>query len=166
MILDARNEFCNATSVALTAGASWQNVGNQIPVLPLALNTAGTDYVNTDIGAGEPLYLVIRVTTGIDIAANTGTIAFRLTTDDSATLHASTSTVIWTSASIATNPTIPAGLLAGATIAVVALPQNITYEEYLGIQVLVTTETTTAGAIDAFLTKDVAKWSAFADARN
>lgn len=158
MILDERTEFCDDTSVALTAGASWQNVGDQIPLS-----------VARDIGAGQPLYLVVAVgTTGIKVGANTGAFNVRLASDDSATIHASTSTVHVTGTSVATSTTSDAAggvLEPGKPLLVVALPmESPAYETFLGIQVLVTTENTTAGTINAFLTHDVAKWKAYADA--
>ena len=158
MILDERNEFCDNTSVALTAGASWQNVGDQIPL-----------GVARDIGSGEPLYLVVAVgSTGIKVGANTGTVAFRLASDDSDTIHASTSTVHVVSPTFATSTTSDAGVLkAGTPLLIVALPmEGNAYETYLGIQALVSTENTTAGTVNAFLTHDVAKWKAYADATN
>ena len=56
---------------------------------------------------------------------------------------------------------------AGATIAAVALPmEGNAYERYLGILCVTATTTTTAGAINAFLTKDVSKWKAYPDGQN
>ena len=158
MIFDRLNEFCDDTSVALTAGASWQNVGDQIDLSEAR-----------DVGNGEPMYLVIAVgSTGIKVGANTGTIAFRLASDDSATIHASTSTVHVVSPTVATSTTSDAAggvLEPGKPLLVVSLPiEGNTYERYIGIQALVSTENTTAGKINAFLTHDVAKWKAYADA--
>jgi hypothetical protein len=45
----------------------------------------------------------------------------------------------------------------------VALPLG-TYERYLGVLCVTATTTTTAGTIDAFLTKDPSKWVATANA--
>jgi len=56
---------------------------------------------------------------------------------------------------------------AGATIAAIALPmEGAVYERYLGILCVTATTTTTAGAINAFLTKDVSKWKAYPDGQN
>lgn len=157
MILDERTEFCDDTSVILTAGASWQNVGDQIPL-----------DVARDLGNGQPIYLVVAVgTDGID-AAGAGAFAVRLASDNSATIHASTSTVHIASASFVTATTsgdAGAALEPGKPLLIVALPmEGNAYETFLGIQVLVTTQDTTAGKINAFLTHDVAKWKAYADA--
>lgn len=154
MILDERNEFCDNVSAALTAGA-WNNVGDQIP-LGLA----------RDIGNGAPLYLVVAVgSTGIKVGANTGTFEVRLASDDSATIHASTSTVHVASAAFATSTSSDTGVLAAGTpLLIVALPMEGTaYEEYIGVQAKATTENTTAGTLNAFLTTDVAKWKAYTD---
>lgn len=157
MILDKLTEFCDDTAASLTAGASWQNIGNQIDISDLR-----------DVGAGHPIYLVVTVgTTGIN-AAGAGAFAVRLASDDSATIHASTSTVHVTSPSKVTSTTSgdAGGALApGTVLLAVALPlEGDAYERFLGIQALVTTENTTAGTINAFLTLDFAKWKAYADA--
>jgi hypothetical protein len=155
MILDERNEFCDATSVALTAGASWQNIGDVIDVGLAA----------RDIGNGEPVYLVVTVDTGIN-AAGAGSIAFRMASDDSGTIHASTSTVHAVSPTLTTSTTsgdAPSGALrAGQVLWVTALPmEGNVYERYVGIQTLVSTQDTSAGKVNVFLTRDVARWKAY-----
>lgn len=155
MILDERNEFCDDTSVALTAGASWQNIGD---VIDLGLAAR-------DVGNGQPLYLVISVgTDGID-AAGAGSIAFRLASDDSGTIHASTSTVHAVSATFVTSTTsgdAGGALEPGKSLLVVALPmEGNVYERYIGLQALVSTQNTTAGKVHAFLTNDVARWKTY-----
>lgn len=155
MILDELNEFADATSVALTAGAAWQNIGD---VIDLGLAAR-------DVGNGQPLYLVVSVDTGIN-AAGAGSIAFRLASDDSGTIHVSTSTVHAVSPTFVTSTTsgdAPSGALrAGQTLWVVALPmEGNVYERYLGIQTNVLTQNTTAGAVSAFLTHDVARWKSY-----
>lgn len=154
MILDERTEFCDATSVALTAGSAWQNIGDVIP-LTKARN----------LGVGMPIYLVIRIATSIIGTTDaTGTFALRLVSDTSDNPpHVSTSTVHWTSATFNTNTTAVAGLTANDRFVCIPLPDG-NYETYLGIQALVTTRSTTAGAIDAGLTLDPNQWKAYADA--
>jgi hypothetical protein len=52
-------------------------------------------------------------------------------------------------------------------ITAIALPmEGVAYEQYLGILCVTATTTTTAGKINAFLTKDVAKWTAYPDGQN
>lgn len=158
MILDERNEFADAASVAAAAGTAL--IGD---VIDLGAN-------HRDIGAGEPLYLVINVDTEIITGGNAGTIKFQLAsdaqaaiaTDGSATIHFDTGTFV-TDDSAAND----AQMNAGGVIAVVALPmEGHVYERYLGILCVIATTTVTAGKINAFLTHDVAKWSRYAEGTN
>lgn len=156
MILDERNEFADATSVA--AGAGTALIGDVIDL--------GT--TSRDIGNGQQLYLVITTDTEIITGGAAGTIKFQLAsdstasiaTDGSATVHFDTGTLVTDDA--AANDS---RLNAGGVIAAVALPMG-TYERYLGILAVIATTTVTAGKINAFLTTDVAKWQAYADATN
>ena len=152
MILDKFNEFADATSVAGTAGTAL--VGNVIDL--------GAE--SRDICNGEPLYLVIQTDTEIITGGSAGTIQFQLASDSTADL-ATSATVHFASATLVTDDAAAnsAALNAGGVIAAVALPQG-TYERYLGILAVIGTTTVTAGKINAFLTKDVASWKAYADA--
>lgn len=147
MILDELTEFCDATALNTGVAASYL-VGDVIDLQLTGL----------DIGNGEPIYLVIQVaTTATSGGAATG--AFHLASDaqaaiavdGSATYHFSTAAI-----PVAT-------LVAGYAVAAVALPMG-TYERYLGILQTTAVAAFTAGAINAFLTKDVARWKAYADA--
>jgi hypothetical protein len=155
MILDKRNEFCDAVSVALTAAATAQNVGD---VIDLGLAAR-------DVGNGEPLYLVITVDTEIITAGAAGTISFILASDDSATIATNgTQTIHYESRAFVTDDAAAnsAQLNAGGVPVVVALPmEGVTYERYLGVQVRVVTTDTTAGKINAFLTHDPQVWKAY-----
>lgn len=151
MILDERTEFCDAVSLN-TGVAGTYLLGDQIDL-----------GVARDIGAGQPLYLVVTVDTGITVASSTGTVSFSLASDDSASIATNgTATVHATSAAWATSTTaIPAGTVLFA----VALPmQGTTYERYLGILQTTGSTAINAGKINAFLTHDVAKYKAYADA--
>lgn len=142
MILDERNEFCDATSAIL-------NVGNAIIGDVIDLGAAGRD-----IGNGEPLYLVIQVDT--TFVGATSTTQFQLVSDSTADLNTSRTVHLDTGAiGVAT-------LVAGYT-KVLALPTETTYERYLGLWETVGTANVTAGKINAFLTRDVARWKAYAD---
>ena len=153
MILDERNEFADAASVAAIAGTAL--IGDVID-LGAADSLAGNS---------DGLYLVIQVDTEIITGGNAGTIQFSLAsdaqaaiaTDGSATIHA-------TSASIVTDGTDANGALckAGAYPLVVELPRG-TYERYLGVLCTIGTTTVTAGKINAFLTNDPPAWKATAD---
>jgi hypothetical protein len=155
MILDERLEFADATSVA--AGASTAVIGDVIDL--------GAGVV--DIGLGEDMWLVIQVTTAI-VAAGAGTIKFDLVSDALATLGAgvlANCTVHLSTAALVTAASTPAGQTAGSVLMAARLPAG-TYERYLGILCTIASQTVSAGAINAFLTKDYAKWAAIADATN
>ena len=155
MILDELLEFADATSVAAAAGTAL--IGDVIDLQEAR-----------DIGNGEPIYLVIQCATSIITGGAAGTIKFQLAsdaqaaiaTDGSATVHFDTGTFV-------TDGDDANALDAGASIAAVALPmEGVAYERYLGILCVTATTTTTAGAINAFLTKDVSKWKAYPDGNN
>lgn len=155
MILDERTEFADATSVAAAAGTAL--IGDVIDLGAAA----------RDIGQGEPLYLVIQTDTEIITGGAAGTIKFQLAsdaqaaiaTDGSASVHFDTGTFVTDDAAANSSQ-----LNAGGVIAVVALPmEGVVYERYLGILAVIATTTVTAGKINAFLTRDVARWRAYAD---
>lgn len=146
MILDERNEFADATALS-TSGTGRALVGDVIDL--------GT--VSRDIGNGEDLYLVVQVDTAVT-SGGAATVSFELASDAQAAIATDgTATVHYASAAIAV-----ATLVAGYTAVAVRLP-NGTYERYLGILQNVGTAALTAGKINAFLTKDIAKWTAYAN---
>jgi hypothetical protein len=155
MIMDDLLEFADATSVAAAAGTAL--IGDVIPLT-----------VARDLGNGEPVYLVITTDTEIITGGSAGTVKFQLVsdaqaaiaTDGSATVHIDTGTFVTDDA--AAND---AQLNAGGLIACIALPlEGKVYEAFLGILCITATTTTTAGKINAFLTKDPSKWKAAPDA--
>ena len=155
MILDERNEFADATSVA--ASASTFVVGDVIDLGAVS---------NLDIGIGESMWMVIQTDTAIVTGGSAGTIQFSVVSDALATLGSATvanCTVHAQTTAIATASTASGSLAAGGTILAVRLPSG-TYERYLGVLCTIGTTTTTAGKVNAFLTKDLAKWTAFPDA--
>jgi hypothetical protein len=157
MIIDSLNEFADATSVAAAAGTAL--IGNVIDL----------GATPQDLGNGEPMYLIITVDTSIITGGVAGTIAFSLAsdaqaaiaTDGSATTHINTGTFV-------TDDVALAALLEGSVAYVGAVPTGAgkAYERYLGVLATVGTTTVTAGAINAFLTKDPSAWKAYADAVN
>ena len=156
MIMDERTEFCDATSVAAAAGTAL--VGDVIDL--------GT--VARDIGNGQPVYLVITTATEIITGGSAGTVKFQLASDSaadlatSATVHIDTGTFV-TDDSAANS----VQLNAGGVIFCGPLPlQGNVYERYLGILCVTATTTTTAGAINAFLTLDPTGWAAYAEGAN
>ena len=149
MILDERNEFADAVSCN-TGAAGTYNIGDQIP-----LGTAG------DIGLSDNLWLVVTVATGITVASSTGTVAFQLASDASASIATDGSQSIHaTSKAWATSTT---AIAAGTVLFMVKLPaQGTVYEGYIGVQQVTGTTAINAGAVNAFLTPDVSKWTAIA----
>lgn len=158
MIMDERNEFADAASVAAAAGTAL--IGDVIDLGAVA----------RDMGSGQPLYLVITTDTEIITGGSAGTIAFQLAsdaqaaiaTDGSASVHIDTGTFV-TDDSAANS----AQLNAGGVIFCGPLPlEGRVYERYLGILAVIATTTVTAGKINAFLTLDPSKWVATAEGAN
>lgn len=146
MILDERNEFADAASVAAAAGTAL--IGDVID----------SGSVARDLGMGQQLWLVITCATEIITGGVAGTIKFQLAsdaqaaiaTDGSATVHLDSGTFVTDdSAANATE------MNAGEVIFAAPLPmQGKVYERYIGILAVIGTTTVTAGAINAFLTLD------------
>lgn len=150
MILDELTEFADATSVG-TPNNSTVNVGSQID-----------SQVARDLGAGQPIYLVIQVATAIT-SGGAATVSFILASDSTASIAVDgNQTIHYESDAIAV-----ASLVAGYTL-VVALPmESPAYEQFLGVQVRENaSQALTGGAINAFLVLDPSKWKAYADASN
>ena len=146
MILDKRNEFCDA--VALNTGAAGTYlVGDQIDLGAVA----------RDVGNGEPMYLVITVDT-LPTSAGAATAQFQLASDASASIATNgTATVHLETKAFAISE-----MAAGQMLAAIALPlEGVAYERYLGVLQITGTAAFTAGKINAFLTHDVAKWKSY-----
>jgi hypothetical protein len=150
MILDSRNEFCSATALN-TGGAGTYTIGNQID-----LGTA------RNLGGDQALYLVVAATTGI-AAGSAGTVQFQLVSADDAAL--TTNPVVHTqSAALVTGTgTGTTTLAAGNKLFAVQVPDegSTPYKRYLGVRQVTGVAAVTAGAVDAFLTTDVASWKAY-----
>lgn len=151
MWIDENLEFADATSVG-TPNNTTVNVGDII-------DTGG---VVRDLGAGEPMYLVVQVTTLVT-SGGAATVRFKLASDSTETIAVDgTQTEHLTSDSIAV-----ASLVVGYTL-VMALPSNSpNYERYLAFQVEEDAgQALTAGNVNAFLTRDARAYRAYADAVN
>jgi hypothetical protein len=152
MILDKRNEFCDA--VALNTGAAGTYViGDQIDLGVAA----------RDVGNGEPLYVVIEAATGIN-AAGAGTVQFQLVSADNAALTTNPVVRAQSAALVTSTTSGNAGgaLATGTTVFAVSVPmEGIAYKRYLGIRQVTGSNAITAGAVDAFLTHTVANWKAY-----
>lgn len=145
MILDKRNEFCDATALN-TGGAGTYLVGDQID-----LGTA------RDVGNGEPMYLVITVDT-LPTSGGSATAQFALASDASASIATDGSATVH----LQTKAFAISEMAAGQVLAAIALPmEGVAYERYLGILQTTGTAAFTGGKINAFLTHDVAKWKSY-----
>lgn len=145
MILDERNEFCDATALN-TGGAGSYLIGDVIDT--------GGDGAE---GNSDNLYLMIQV----DTAATSGGAAtgqFHLCSDAQAAIAVDgTQTIHFSTAAIPV-----ATLVAGYQVCAVELPRG-TYERYLGIVQTTGTAAFTAGKVNAFLTNNPYAIKAFPD---
>lgn len=158
MILDELLEFADATSVAFASGTTTV-VGDVIDLSVLE-----------DVGIGEEMWIVIQTTTEIITGGAAGTIQFTVVSDSLSTLGAGvvancTSHIVSRAFVTDDSAANDAEMNAGGVIMATRLPPG-SYERYLGILATVATTTVTAGAVNAFLTKDYAKWIALNDATN
>lgn len=159
--MDKRNEFADNYNIADPGTAGTVLLSNQIPL-----------GVARDIGVGKPLYLVISVgDTEIITAGTAGTLQFRLVSDSTASIHATTCSVHYISKEFVTDDA-SAGveLNAGNLLVCVALPSGGNaepYEDFLGVQAIIGGQTITAGTLNAYLTSDPpTQFKAYADATN
>jgi hypothetical protein len=144
MILDALLEFSDAQAV--TASAISTNVIDLGPV---------TDNVLRDIGTGEGVYFCWNTNITATDSGSDATLTIALVSDSTVNL--------------ATSPTThySTGAMAFATFATagtrgaVRLPAG-DYEQYLGVSYTVASGPLTAGAFDAFLTRDPQVWRTYA----
>ena len=148
-IIDSQLEFSDA-----------QDIG-QVEATYLSTNVIDLS-VAREVSNGQPLYLVVQIEEAV--VGTSSTIEIRLRSDSTAAVHATTSTGHYTSGAIP-----EATLVAGYTI-VIPLPTNglgAVYEQFLGVQYIVGTATTTAGTVNARLTIDPPTTNVhFADATN
>ena len=148
MIIDKRNEFCAATALNTGAAGSYL-IGDQIDL-----------GVASDIGNGEPVFLVLSVDTEIDAGAS-GTVQFHLASDATAAIDPATGTKHLSTPVF----TVGSGIVAGTVLYAGPIPmEGNAYERFLGILQTTGVAAVTAGKINAFLTHDVAKWKACAGA--
>lgn len=144
MYVDSFLEFADAEAIDGSTGTAL--VGDVI-------NLEDT----RDIGQGEPLYLVIQVTTEVDSAADGASVEFILASDDSASI----ATGGGATEHLSTGAVAEANLTAGKQF-IYHLPlEGNAYEQYLGILATISGEAVTAGAVNAFITKDAGKYQAY-----
>lgn len=158
MLLDDFLEFADDTSVAAAAGTA---------VIGDVVDLGGTG----DYAIGEDLWCVVQTgSEEIITGGSAGTIQFYLVSDSLSTLGAgvlASCTQHWASGALVSDDAAANDdkLNVGGIIGAFKMPSG-TYERYLGILCTIATTTVTAGKINAFLTKDYAKWVAVPDATN
>lgn len=150
MIIDELGEFCDAT--ALNTGAADANY---------FIGSAVDSVAVRDLGNGQPVYCVITVDTEVDSSSDGASVEFMLRSDDSSTIHATTSTIHASTGAIA-----EASLTQGASFSLVLPVEGVAYERYIGIVQRTTGEAVTAGKVNAFLTIDPYGWKAYPEGGN
>ncbi len=144
MILDKNLEFGDAFSVIFSSGTT------NLLTTQVDLGSAGRD-----IGNGEPIFVTVNVDEAIVGASST--LQFRIASDDSAVIHATTSTEHYL-----TEAFTPAQLAQG-TVFSFPLPVALEYEQFVGVQAIVAGANITAGAVSVYLTRDPHGWKAYPD---
>jgi hypothetical protein len=151
MILDALTTFCNALSVAASAGTA--PVGDTLDTSPLntpwsalsGVTSVGSN-AGRDFGAGDTLWIYLLVTTGFVGATATVDIQLMESNTLSSNNLSSASLVIDLTGGATAVASLPA-----KTAFRLALPRGIR-KQYLQLQVITATATTTSGSISAYLT--------------
>lgn len=116
-----------------------------------------------DLGNGQMLYLNMVVTEAFTDGGDSATLTLNLRSDDSATIHATTSSLHFS-----TGAMLKAPLVAGAQMSFPVPPNNIVpYERYLGLQAVVATAGFDSGMITAWLgLEPIGTWKAWPDGQN
>ena len=147
MFMDNTLEFADATSVG-TPNSTTVNVGDIIDT-----------GVIRDVGAGQPLYLIITIDTAVT-SGGAATVAFLMVSDSTSTI----ATDGTATKHIETDAIAVASLTAGYTMVVPFSSVNPSYERYLAFQVKETAgQALTAGNVNAFLTIDPHGWTSHPD---
>lgn len=148
MMIDSHNEFSDAQAVTSTAIST-----NVIDLYPMADQADAT----RDLGAGEPMWLIVSTNTTATDSGSDATLTITLESDTAAALN-SANVVHFTTGALA----FATFATAGTTLVAVRLP-SARYKRYLGLRYTVASGPLTAGAFDAFLTHDAALYRAYAD---
>lgn len=96
-----------------------------------------------NIGDGQPVYVNFHVTEAFTDGGDSATLTLRIVSDDTASIHASTSTIHYDSGTML-KAALPLGKMWS-----VALPVEADYERYLGINCIVATAGFDTGMITA-----------------
>lgn len=133
-----------------------QETGTYLFTNQIDLGAAGQDP-----GNGQPVYLNMVVTEAFTDGGDAATLELRLVSDDTASIHASTSTI-----HLKTHAFLKAALAIGTKFSYPIPVQGTEYERYLGINAVVGTAGFDAGMITAWLSLDPIGWQAHPDATN
>ncbi len=145
MIIDSRNEFCDATALN-TGAAGTYLLGSQIDL--------GTG--DKPIGAMDELFLVAVVNTTAT-SGGSATLQLKLASDATAAVATDGSATEHLA-----SPVFPvASLVAGTVLFTTKMPQGFNYERFLGVLQVTGAAAFTAGKVDVFLTPDPARWAAY-----
>ena len=163
MILDKNLYF--GTDLDASQGAGGPTLFGDV----IDLGTAAA--IRTGLLGGETMYFVVTCTLQIIHAGSPGTISFQLQSGPEAaittapTRHCSSMDILTDSAAnlatarAAGTPSAQGNYTGGILCCIPIPPGN--FQRYLGAFWTVATTTTTAGTVDAFLTKDPTYWRAF-----
>lgn len=131
-----------------------QEAGSYLLTNQIDLGAAGNDP-----GNGEPVYLNVVVTEAFTDGGDAATLTLQLRSDDSATIHASTSSLHFQTGTI-----LKAALTLGAKMSFPIPLNNVTpYERYLGVQAVIATAGFDTGMITAWLSHEPIGWKAYPD---
>ncbi len=124
----------------------------------LLTNQIDLGAANREIGGGEPLFLNVVVEETFTDGGDSATLNLRLRSDDSAAIHASTS-----SGHFETGTMLKAALTAGTKFAFpIPRANNVPYERYVGLQAVVGTAGFDSGEITAWIgLEPVTGWQAY-----
>ena len=118
-------------------------------------NVINTQSALSDLGAGNPIYIVAAVTTAMTDGSSNYTMSLALHTDDNAALSSSVN--------LLEIGTFPATSAVGTQFAV-ALPVTDTYQKYIGVKYTVANGDLTTGNFDVYLTTQVDSSRSYPDA--
>jgi len=139
MYIDSSLELSDGQAVTSTA----------ISTNVIDLQPADQTNATQNIGIGEEMVLVVQTRTAATDTSSDATLAVTLESDSAVGLD-SAPVVHFSTGALAFAAFAPAG----SKIAVVKLPQGVTYKRYLGLRYTVADGPLTAGNFDAFITTD------------
>jgi len=149
MVIDKLTEFCDAFDLD-------QETGNYLATNQIDLGLAGRDP-----GNGQPVYLVMVVDETFTDGGDAATLTVQVRSDDSAVIHATTSTL-----HLQSGPMLKASLVAGNKFVWTLPVEGIVYERFLGVQFVVGTAGFDDGMVSCWLSLDPTGWKSYPDASN